>query len=192
MSRLPIDQLAKTRFAEGRQSVWGAIRAQDGLFSARDIRVATDVHDRTIRSYLNCLTAGGILEHHETEDGFRWRLVNDEGAYAPRLNSRGERVTQGMGVEQMWRTMRKLKEFTSRELALAASTDDVGVSNGSAQKYCSMLLSCGYLICLEKATFERQATYRLVRNSGPLAPQIQRVKRVFDPNSRTVYPKGAA
>lgn len=33
----------------------------------------------------------------------------------------------------------------------------------------------------------RKAIYRLIRNTGPLPPQIQRVKHVFDPNTREVH-----
>lgn len=193
MSRRPVDEIAKSRDAEGRQVIWEAIRALNGAeFRTHDLTEATRIGRYTIRSYVNCLTAGGVLNRRDTEDGYRWRLARDEGYYAPRLNSKGERVTQGLGVEQMWRAMRIMKQFVTRDLALHATTDEVLVSDETAKKYCSMLLACGYLTCIEKATFERQATYRLTRNSGPLAPQIQRVKQVFDPNSKTVYRKGDA
>ena len=33
-----------------------------------------------------------------------------------------------------------------------------------------------------------QAVYRLVRNTGPQPPMIQRVRQVFDPNTNTVHP----
>lgn len=199
MSRRPSDQLAKSRDAEGRQVIWDAIRAiGPGDFVMGDLFQETWISRYTIRSYLNSLAAAGILDKTEHADrvGHRdavtWRLVHDEGYYAPRVNRNGERVTQGLGVEQMWRVMRHLREFTPQDLALHATTDDVAVAVQTAKSYCSMLLSCGYLICTQKAHAHRQATYRLVRNSGPLAPQIQRVKQVFDPNSKTVYQKGDA
>lgn len=193
MSRRPSDQIANSRDAEGRQVIWEAIRTRGKeLFSILALTDATWISRHTIRSYVNCLTAGGVLERVETPEGLRWRLVRDEGYYAPRLNQKGEPVTQGLGVEQMWRAMRGLKQFNPRDLAIHATTDVVGVSNETAKSYCSMLLSCGYLACTQKATNTHQATYQLIRNSGPLAPQIQRVKQVFDPNSKTVYQKGDA
>lgn len=196
MSRRPVDQIAQSRDAEGRQVIWEAIRAQDGAFIGADLGDETWISAHTIRSYLRALAAAGILERTEHPDrsGHRdsvtWRLVRDAGFYAPRVNRRGEPVTQGLGVEQMWRTMRKLREFTSRDIALHASTDVVQVSDETARSYCSMLMTCGYLRCVRKATARQRATYRLVRDSGPLAPQVQRVKQVFDPNSKTVHRKG--
>ncbi len=199
MSRRPVDEIARSRDAEGRQVIWEAIRAQgDAEFATPDLFGETWISPATIRSYLRCLAAGGILERTEHPDraGLRnsvtWHLVRDEGFYAPRLNRKGEPVTQGLGVEQMWRAMRIMKQFTAKDLALHATTDTVSVSVATAKSYCSMLLACGYLACLQKANARRQATYRLMpdRNSGPLAPQIQRVKQVFDPNSKRVYRKG--
>ncbi|WP_353428726.1 hypothetical protein [Paracoccus denitrificans] len=198
MSRRPVDQIAQSRDAEGRQVIWEAIRAQNAEFVSGDLFNDTWINRYTIRSYLNSLAAAGILEKIEhpdrvgQRDSVTWRLMKDEGFYAPRVNRKGERVTQGLGVEQMWRAMRIMKEFKAVDLALHATTDEIAVSIETAKSYCTMLLACGYLACIQKANAHRQATYRLVRNSGPLAPQIQRVKQVFDPNSKTVYRKGEA
>lgn len=193
MSRRPVDQIAHSRDAEGRQVIWEEIRKRLGRqFSQPEITHATCINRHTVRTYFTCLTAGGVLERIETEDGPKWQIIRDEGFYAPRFNRQGVPVTQGLGVEQMWRTMRMLKEFTSRDLALHASTDTVVVNEATAKSYCSMLLTCGYLRCTQKATSSRQASYRLIRNSGPLAPQIQRIKQVFDPNLKEVFRKGEA
>ena len=199
MTRRPVDEIAQSRDAEGRQVIWEAIRAQgEAEFVLGDLFQDTWISRYTIRSYLNSLAAAGILEKIEHPDrvGLRdavtWRLAKDEGFYAPRVNRKGERVTQGLGVEQMWRAMRIMKQFTASDLALHATTDEVAVPIQTVKNYITMLLACGYLACIQKANAHRQATYRLVRNSGPLAPQIQRVKQVFDPNSKTVYRKGEA
>lgn len=196
MSRRPVDQIARSRDAEGRQVIWETIRAQPGPFVMGDLFRETWISRATLRSYLRALTAAGILERTEhpervgLRDAVTWRLLQDEGHYAPRVNNKGERVTQGLGVEQMWRTMRMLKEFTSPQVAMHATTDEVQVSELTARSYCSMLLATGYLRCIQKGSGNRRATYRLVRNTGPLAPQIQRVKQVFDPNSKAVYRRG--
>lgn len=199
MSRRPVDQIAKSRDAEGRQVIWDVIRAQGqaefvlaGLFSD------TWINKSTIRTYLRCLAAAGILEkidHPERagqRDAVTWRLARDEGYYAPRVTRDGRPVIQGLGVEYMWRAMRHLKEFTPRDLAAHATLDDVSVSILTAKSYISMLMSCGYLTCIQKANAHRQATYRLTRNTGPLAPQVQRIKQVFDPNQNRVYEKGGS
>lgn len=190
MSRRPSDQIARDPNAEGRQVIWEAIRAKTGPFTIPDIVQATYISRHTVRSYLNCLVAGGLMRRFEDEKHIFWELLRDEGYYYPRLNQRGERVTQGMGVEQMWRTMRIMHQFSPRELALQASTDDVQIAPPTAKKYCTHLLQAGYLRCVQKATHERQAIYRLIRNSGPQAPQIQRALRIWDPNTETTWDLG--
>ena len=53
----------------------------------------------------------------------------------------------------------------------------------TAKEYCTMLTQAGYLKVLRKASPPKKpAVYKLVRNTGPQPPQIQRVKQVFDPN----------
>lgn len=194
MSRRAVDQIAQSRDAEGRQVIWEAIRAQgDAEFTIPEIFGGTWISAATIRSYLRSLFAAGIIERTSISSNIvKWKLVRDDGFYAPRVNRKGEPVTQGLGVEQMWRAMRIMKEFTSGELALHATTEDVAVTVQTAKNYAGMLLACGYLVCVQKGNATRQATYRLTRNTGPLAPQIQRVKQVFDPNSKAIYRKGDA
>ncbi len=100
-------------------------------------------------------------------------------------------VTQGTGTENMWRSMRMMGQFTPLDIAVHSTTDTVSVTEATARGYCSMLLKAGYLGVVRKAVPGKwPATYRFVRDTGPLPPQIQRVKQVFDPNIRevTYYP----
>jgi len=97
-------------------------------------------------------------------------------------------VTQGGGVENMWRTIRILAEFTPRDIAAHATTDTVRVSEASARSYCGLLHRTGFLrVVYPSRPKKNPAVYRLIRNSGPKAPMIQRVKRVFDPNTNEVF-----
>ncbi len=94
----------------------------------------------------------------------------------------------------MWRTIRMVKQFTPRDLALQSSTEEVGVTEATARTYCTMLLKAKYLRVIQKAVpGKRQAIYLFVRDTGPLPPQIQRVKQVYDPNINEVvyYPPTA-
>lgn len=189
MTRKPVDQAAATRTADPRQSIWDAIRDSHDLITLTGLGRATDVHNRTISSYLTCLEAAGYLTAEQTDTGKGWRLARGAAEiHAPRLRRDGTAVTQGAGTTNMWRTMRMLGEFTPRDIACHSTTDTVTVREETAKSYCGMLLACGYLRVTHKAVpGRRQATYRLIRNSGPRPPQIQRVKQVWDPNTRTVY-----
>lgn len=169
----------------GRQEIWTAIRGFDRDFTLQQLVDVTGANRKTTQDYLRCLVPGGIIE--QVSDGV-FRLISDRGFHAPRLNRQGQPVTQGAGVENMWRSMRMLSQFSWQDVAIHSSTDIVSVSAGTAKTYCSMLLKCGYLRVVQKANSHgRPAVYRLIRNNGPLPPMIQRVKQIYDPNTREVF-----
>lgn len=170
----------------GRQEIWQEIRKSPDRFTLTGLVDATGANRKTIADYLRCLVPGGVIA---AIDDQAFRLVDDRGYHAPRLNRAGKPVTQGAGTENMWRSMRGLAEFTVRDLVAHSCTPDVQVTELTAKSYCSMLLRTGYLRVIQKASpiHGRQAIYRLIRNSGPKPPQIQRVKQVYDPNTGQVF-----
>lgn len=176
----------------GRQEIWDAIRSAPRGFTVADLIGASGANRKTVEDYLRCLLPGGVIA--AVGETSAYELVDDRGFHAPRLNRQGQPVTQGAGVENMWRSMRGLREFSALDLAAHSSTDTVTVSEATAKAYCSNLLRCGFLDVVRKAVpGKRAAIYRLIRNTGPKPPQIQRVKQVYDPNTRQVHlPGGAA
>ncbi len=169
----------------GRQEIWTAIRGFGRAFSLDELVDISKAHRRTAQDYLRCLIPGGVVA--ETMAGF-YTLIEDRGFHAPRLTRQGKPVTQGAGVENMWRSMRMLSQFSYRDIAAHSTTDVVAVPETAAKAYCSMLLRCGYLRVLQKADVRgRVAIYRLIRNSGPMPPMIQRIKVVYDPNLKTSF-----
>ncbi len=172
----------------GRQEIWEAIRARQDHFTVADLIEVTGANRKTVQDYLRCLAPGGVIQ----AEGDGYRLIDDRGFHAPRLNREGQPVTQGAGVENMWRSMRGMAEFSPRDIAAHSTTPDVRVTEPTAKSYCAMLLRTGYLRVLKKAepTAGRQAVYRLIRNSGPKPPQIQRIKQVYDPNTGAVHRPG--
>ncbi len=175
----------------GRQEIWQAIRLGRSFFTVNSLMDASGANRKTIEDYLRCLIPGGVIGQ-KGDSGYE--LIEDRGHHAPRLNRDGRPVTQGAGVENMWRSMRMLGQFDARDIAAHSTTHSVSVSDATAKSYISMLLRTGYLRVVSKAVpGRRAAVYRLIRNSGPRPPQIQRVKQVWDPNTRQVHsPKGAA
>ncbi|PTE20247.1 hypothetical protein C5F48_18600 [Cereibacter changlensis JA139] len=90
---------------------------------------------------------------------------------------RGSQVSQ-----QLWTAMRGLKSFTPVDLASHCRAD-LRVDLREASAYCQTLLRAKYLRVSRTAVpGKREATYRLVKNTGPRAPREKRVAAVWDPN----------
>lgn len=130
----------------------------------------------------------------------------------PRVRKDGTEVAQGSGRRQMWQTMRMRKRFTLADLVALSSTEEHPVAESEADYYLRHLIKAGYVkpSCAkategrqedgerrdgrerstakdrEKGPGARHDTFRLVINSGPQAPMIQRIKQVYDPNTKTV------
>lgn len=86
-------------------------------------------------------------------------------------------------AQQLWNGMRGLKKtFTPVDLA-SHCREDLRVEVQEASAYCQQLLRAGYLRVVRTAVpGKRDATYQLVRNSGPRAPREKRIVAVWDPN----------
>jgi len=184
MGRRPADKASA-----GRQEMWHALKRTPEEITVTAVAEATGAHRSTVLRYLNALTAGGYLEAIPAPAGMpgSWRLIRDVGYHAPRVRADGSAVTQGEITAQIWQAMIGLKRFDFRELMQGASID---IPEATAKDYCKRLLAAGYLRVLVKADPHagRIARYQLIRPSGPAAPQIQRVRQVYDPNTGAVYP----
>jgi DNA-binding MarR family transcriptional regulator len=180
---------------DNRQLIWDALRASVGEWvTIQSLSEELKVNRKTALDYLDALEAAELVARRrdEGQHGLAWvRLLREGGYHAPRLRKDGTAVTQGVGVINMWRSMRILKVFTAPEIAQISSTPTVSVTDFTAQSYIGMLFATGFLAVVEKANpaLGRKASYRLVRNEGPKPPMIQRVKQVYDPNTGTVHVK---
>lgn len=176
MSRKPVDKQQPT---ECRQAVWNEIKKQGiKLFSIVDIARAVDLGESTVGDYIRGLARGGYLEKR----GEHYVMINDVGVDAPRVRKDGARVTQGIGREQLWNTMRILKMFTVSQLAFNSSTDDHKVMESEAKSYCFALCRAGYLSKISPNHYALIFT----KWSGPKSPQIQKTKQVYDANLKKV------
>lgn len=89
-------------------------------------------------------------------------------------------------VGNMWTAMRGLATFSPVDLSAQASTEEVEVTLPRARKYCRTLLEHGYLKVVRKAVpGKREPVYRLIRNTGPVAPREARVTILEDVNLAT-------
>lgn len=193
MARRKITEMAGNRL-RGFEAFWRVILEMDrsqGRFTITDIVMGTNAGRDTIRDYVMRLQRAGYIAVAGNDGGATgrakvYRLVK-RPAEAPRLRRDGTEVNQGQPREQMWRTAKIIKEFSPKDLAINASTEECQVSEIDAKDYCKYLLKAGYIAVKRPAksgAAGRQAIYRFLstRNTGPKAPMVQRVKAVFDPN----------
>lgn len=87
--------------------------------------------------------------------------------------------------------MRILKQFGLNDLTACGSIEGNPATFKGAKVYCRYLEWAGYLkrpgkkMGRSRWSFER-ALFMLVRNSGPLCPQITSKKAVYDPNTKKI------
>lgn len=84
--------------------------------------------------------------------------------------------------EALWRAMRLLRQFDATDLVASTALARPDIEVATARSYCQFLTRAGYLRCVRPARGEREATYSLVRNTGPVAPFMRRVRVLVDPN----------
>lgn len=96
---------------------------------------------------------------------------------------------EGTAQYHIWRSIRFLRRFTVVELAATVTRSTFN----SVHSYVKCLRQAGYLATEAGKAEHRRAIYRLVRNTGPLAPELRRRDRaVYDPNIETVFPRSVA
>lgn len=197
MGRLPVDVQARlrVRVPRGQQGFWEVIRDLK-TFTVKDIDQRCGGARQTVRDFVKRLERAGYVEAEDTDaatGAIRYRLLIDQPD-APQLRRDGSPARQRLGQEQMWRVMRMSGTggFTAADLALTASTEEHPVPLTAAQSYLKALKRAGYLMVVQPGKpGHRPGTgsltvYRLIPSmkTGPLAPQVQRIKAVWDPNLR--------
>ena len=186
-------QLERVGGKSPREVIWAEIRRQR-TFNLKSLsqRVRGSTED-AIRSYLTCLLAADYLTPVSNSEPISYALTRDCGVEAPRVRKDGTAVTQGLGRDNMWRTLRILKTVDWQSLAMAATTEEVTVSERTAKSYIEILTKAGYLRCIDKGSAGVKAVYRIVaaKCNGAHAPMIQRGGHLYDPNlNQVVYKKG--
>lgn len=175
----------------GRRAIWAAIR-ELRVFTRLELRMRVPhVPAGTIKDYLHALAKGGYLRPGQWVAGQsqgtgklrQYELARDVGVDAPRLRKDGSELPP-TAQQNMWLAMDILGTFSVESLASHASTDDVDVPVRTAASYVRHLYLAGYL--REFVRENSPSLYRLVKNTGGLAPLVQRTKVVFDPNTNTV------
>jgi len=177
-----------------REKMWAAMRQEKSFTQARIAGLA-GVNKSKVQDYLKGLTASGFVVKRESAKRTgnapnapfaeaMYDMARDTGVDAPRVRPDGT-VLPASGRGRMWNAMRVLKVFTVAELVNAASLPEAPVAIGEAQTYCAWLARGGYLA-------GGAGVWRFIpaKFTGAKAPQILRVKALFDPNLGTVVYSG--
>lgn len=182
-----------------RQRVWTAIRKHREEFTIKQVAELGQMKYDSTRDFITGLKAGIIAEVRREKlpnmskkiELIYFKLVEDYGYNTPSVDRQGNILSKSATVNKaMWNTLRITKQpVNATELAAISSTDEQQVSIETADSYLRFLHHAGYLKIARAAHHAvRKAKYRLLpgMDTGPIPPQIQRAKQVFDPNTNTV------
>lgn len=210
--QLELKVTAGTAIYRGHDHYWSVIRdlgRNGNLFTFQEIDLrCNDADGEGIGEFLRRLIRAGFLEVAETrrvstagtgptnQKVFHqkvYRLLKRPSA-TPCINRDGSIGKQGRGQEQLWNAIRTLKAFDARELAIAASTEDVSVGVETARTYVFHLENAGYLQVLRAGKGRTASIWRLrpSMNTGPKPPKILRSKMVYDANRNEIMGKPVA
>lgn len=171
-----------------RDLAWDVMR-ELRTFTVDDLCKRTGVKRGSVNDYVRALVKAGIV----VRSGERPAPQGNAGSFprteyavvgvaipleAPRVRKDGT-LLPVPGRQRMWRAMGILKEFSVRDLASTASLPEAGISHLEAEYYCKWLARGGYLRASGAGRYMAVPTMR----RGPRAPQIQRIRRLLDPNT---------
>lgn len=152
---------------------------------------------KTVQQYVYTLRDCGAVAAIGTAKGrtgkvaTRYAVVKHLPA-APVRRRPGPPSVRGRIQKNLWNAMRRLKDFGVRELAIAASTDELAVSLDTTGLYVRRLLKADLVAVIEPGERSRRGvqgatpgTYALrpTADTGPWPLKIIG-NRVFDPNAR--------
>ncbi|WP_165078103.1 MULTISPECIES: hypothetical protein [unclassified Desulfovibrio] len=166
-----------------REKLWRAMRELKS-FRVPDLaqEAGIDLSTYCVRDYLLGLCKAGIvevLERPKYPGAFAlYGLRLDVGVDAPRVRRDGSLVAEPV-QQSMWRAMKVLREFTAQDLVASAQLAGLDLRLKTAVHYCYWLARGGYL----KAPKRRGEPYRLVKDTGPRAPQVLQLKQLYDTNT---------
>ena len=178
-----------------REKIWAAIRELK-QFTRRELAMKAILPQKgAICGYLLGLEKAGFiraLSEKKRKVATRYELARDIGVEAPRVSLSGELLPPS-GRSRMWKTMRILGTFTARELASASELEGAPIAVSTAAHYCSWLARGGYLRGYTGVAIElKRWTFIPAMDTGPKAPQILKVRKLYDPNRDKIVCEGPA
>lgn len=165
-----------------REKLWAAMRELKTFTVPELARAAkVDRHAYYMSDYLAGLVKADILSKEQPARFAPavYTLLRDLGVDAPRVRKDGSIVPE-TAQERMWKAMKVLRVFSVRDLIIHAALPDAPIAASAAKGYCQWLARGKYLVPLAAPGDVQR--YRFVRDTGAKAPQILRVKQLYDCN----------
>lgn len=182
----------------GPESMWRAMmkkHASGREWSALDIVRSTGAEIEQVEDYLLRLKKAGFVKvaGKDSEGETTWRILRAVGV-PPHLTEDGSLAHTPIVIENLWRCMRMLKNFTLDDVINHAHADEYPVPSMTAHVYFSALIEAGFLVALPVSKDREQGwkpryRIRLGYEAGSLPPRIYSVSLVFDPNKEEVISK---
>lgn len=163
---------------EKQKQLWGILR-QRSEFSFNTLS-DMGVSEWSITKFVKSWTEAGLIECHRSEGTRKF--------YRPVANRSETRLPGELPATRegnMWRAMRRVRQFTPVDLACLANAGDVEVTVAQARVYCRQLLAANVLRMTRlKSQNAEGPVFSLRRDLGPLPPRMRRVTALFDPNAQ--------
>lgn len=165
------------------EQVWEQVRNLPE-FHASDL-CKYGITEKTARDYVNRWEKLGRIRLVRRDDrNRRYFSPSDRPLPGPEPVS-GEATPEG----NMWRSMRRLGQFSPVDIAAHANAGGVEVTIDKARAYCRQLLGSNHLRVRQTAIpGVREPLYQIVEDTGPRAPRPMRVTGLFDPNTGQFVP----
>jgi len=180
---------------QGPKIYWAAMRAltqRDGSFALLDIAARCPaVSENTIACYINACQRDGHVEivgerppTRPTGRPFKLYAVKAPERLEAPFEKSDVNARFGAAHQQLWTAMRAMPRFTTRELAVNASTDELKIGSDTARIFCWKLERAGYIQELGRDGRWRVLRLRPGKSTGPIPPAITGEGEVIDRNPR--------
>lgn len=170
------------------EQMWDLLRTEsDGVLIKTVPRTIQAISYDKAKAWLKALElAGYVALVDETPMNavcatYRYKLIKDIGQQPPRIDGKGQ-VKPPQSVDLIWRSLRILKTCNAHQIVVSGSTPEVTLKISNVRQYLRALYLSGYLKALPLRHPRALASYQLIKNTGPKAPQIKRGKKVYDAN----------
>lgn len=187
----PPNQRQYGKTAEAKLLIWSAMRCLRE-FEIPQLIVKLGLADRTVYDYVQLLLKAGYISQlteydpqGERGNCARYRLDSDTGLYPPRrvqgdLRDPNIHPQYREKRERLWQAIRQLRICDSAQLATLTQQNQ-----GAISRYLKFLADHNYL-GVQSGNASGKAgswiAYRLVNDTGPLAPMKRRDDSLYDPN----------
>lgn len=165
------------------EQVWDMLRANREQLLVSNVIDKVDVSYFKAKALLNSWKKSGHARRYQTINPKTkcpqqaYELLLDCGQEPPQVDGKGLPKSCS-GNELIWRTLRILKVCNANQI-VASATDVLNIK--TVRQYLRQLHMSGYLMMVD-APRGVLATYRLMHDTGPRAPQVKRGKKIYDGN----------